>query len=85
MKKIYSTLKTRLAATVVLFLLATTMTFAQTTVLVCGAASPQSWLDDVQTKLIATANFTSVSTFNLNTGTPTLAYLNTFDAVLVYT
>lgn len=85
MKKIYPVLKNKFASAIVLFILTTTA-FAQTDVLVCGAASPQSWLDDVQNKLVATGNFNSVTTYNLYlTGTPTLAYLQGFDAVLVYT
>jgi hypothetical protein len=85
MKKRYSILKNQLAATFTVLLLTVTLTYAQTSVLVCGAASPQTWLDDVQNKLIATGSFTSVQNFNIYTGTPTLAYLQTFDAVLVYT
>jgi hypothetical protein len=86
MKKLYSILKRKFAAAAVVLLLTATTTFAQTDVLVCGAASPQGWLDDVQNKLIATGAFNSVTTYNLySTGTPTLAYLQGFDAVLVYT
>ncbi len=84
MKQIYSTLKNKIAATLGLVLFATGA-FAQTNVLVCGAALPQSWLDDVQNKLIATGSFTSVTTFNTTSGTPTLAYLQTFNAVMVFT
>ena len=85
MKTLYSKLKTKVALAGTALLL-TTSAIAQTDVLVCGAASPQSWLDDVQTKLIATGAFNSVATYNLYlTGTPTLAYLQGFDAVLVYT
>ncbi len=86
MKKIYSFLKMKIVVAVALFSLTTSAAFAQTDVLVCGAASPQTWLDDVQNKLIATGSFNTVTTYNLYlTGTPTLAYLQGFDAVLVYT
>jgi hypothetical protein len=85
MKNIYNALKAK-TIFVCLAVLFTVQISAQTDVLVCGAASPQSWLDDVQTKLIATGSFNSVATFNIySNGTPTLAYLQTFDAVLVYT
>jgi hypothetical protein len=86
MKKLYSILRKKIAAAAVLLLLATTTTFAQTDVLVCGACSPQTWLDDVQNKLIATGAFNSVATYNTYlTGTPTLAYMQGFDAILVFT
>jgi hypothetical protein len=86
MKKLYTTLKKKVAATVVLLVFATSTIFAQTDVLICGASSPQAWLDDVQNKLVATGNFNSVTTYNIYmTGTPSLAYLQGFDAVMVFT
>jgi|GEM_PF-3124356 len=85
MKKLYFSLKKKLLTAAAALTLGASA-FAQTDVLVCGAASPQSWLDDVQNKLIATGAFSSVTTYNTyTTGTPSLAYLQTFDAVLVYT
>ncbi len=83
MKKNY--LKTKFVCAFIAFFFTATFSFAQTDVLVCGAQPTQSWIDDVQNKLIATGSFTSVSTFNLYTGTPTLAYLQGFDAVLIFT
>ncbi|CAN5918247.1 hypothetical protein BH11BAC7_BH11BAC7_16010 [soil metagenome] len=85
MKKIYTILKIK-AAVIALFLLGTTTVFAQTDVLVCGAVAQQSWLDDVRNKLISTGSFSTVTSYNTYlTGTPTLAYLQGFDAVLVFT
>lgn len=85
MKKIYSAVRTSVLMTCAGVLLSCTA-YSQTDVLVCGAASPQSWLDDVVNKLIATGSFTSVTSYNTySTGTPTLAYLQGFDGVMVYT
>lgn len=85
MKKISAFFRSKLVMGATALLLTTTAV-AQVDVLVCGACSPQTWLDDVQNKLIATSAFNSVTTYNTYlTGTPTLAYLQTFDAVLVYT
>ncbi len=85
MNKIYSAVRASVVMTCAGVLLSCTA-YSQTDVLVCGAASPQTWLDDVQNKLIATGSFSTVTTYNTySTGTPTVAYLQTFDAVLVYT
>lgn len=58
---------------------------AQTNVLICGAPSTASWNTDVQTKLQATGFFSSVQVFNTGTGTPSLATLQGYQAVLVFT
>jgi len=58
---------------------------AQTSVLICGAPSAASWNTDVQTKLQATGFFSSVQVFNTGTGTPSLATLQAYQAVLVFT
>jgi hypothetical protein len=53
-------------------------------VLVVGAPSTPTWNDDVRAKLVATGAFGAVDTFNANTSTPTLAQLQQYKAVLVY-
>ncbi|GAB4130848.1 MAG: hypothetical protein Fur0041_00520 [Bacteroidia bacterium] len=58
---------------------------AQTNVLICGAPSSATWNIDVQVKLQATGFFSSVQIFNTSTGTPTVPFLQTFQAVLVFT
>jgi hypothetical protein len=52
---------------------------------ILGAASTTSWNTDVQAKLNATGAFSSVTTIDLKTTTPTLAQLQGYSAVLVYT
>ncbi len=85
MKKLYSAIR----AKVMLACLGTFFSissFGQTDVLVCGASSPQSWLDDVVNKLVATGSFNTVTSYNIySTGTPSLAQLQMYDAVLVFT
>ncbi len=54
-------------------------------VLICGSPVEQVWLNDVQSKLVATGQFTSVDIFNSGTATPTLASLTSYDAVLHFT
>lgn len=84
MKTLYSSLRRKIATA--LMLMIASVSIAQTDVLVIGAASPQSWLDDVQNKLVATGQFNTVTTYNsYSTGTPSLAYMQGFDAILVYT
>ncbi len=85
MKKLYTAIRAKIVlACLGIFL--STSSFAQTDVLVCGACSPQSWLDDVVNKLIATGSFNSVTGYNIYlTGTPTLAQLQAYDAVMVFT
>jgi len=48
------------------------------------AADNVSWVQDVQQKLIATGQFSSVSIIQADTVTPTLSVLQAFDAVLVW-
>ncbi len=52
---------------------------------VLGAESTTSYLADVQNKLISTGKFTSVTYINVSSVTPTLAELEAFDAVIVWT
>lgn len=59
--------------------------FSQISVLVCGAPSTASWNNDVQSKLLATGQFSTVDIFNTTSGTPTLANLQAYDAVLTFT
>lgn len=54
-------------------------------ILICGAPGVPKWNDDVKAKLEATGQFNSVSIFNISTGTPTLAKLLQFRAILLYT
>jgi len=51
---------------------------------ICGAPSDPSWNYDVQAKLLATGQFNSVDIITVNTITPTLAQLQAYNAVLVY-
>ncbi len=53
-------------------------------VLICGAEADNSYLADVQTKIQSTGIFTTVDVFNVYTGTPTLAQLQDYVAVLVF-
>lgn len=85
MKKLYQSIRVKVLMTFAAITMSVSA-FSQTDVLVCGAVSPQTWLDDVQNKLIATAAFNTVTTYNTYlTGTPTLAYMQGFDAILVFT
>ena len=52
---------------------------------VLGAESSTSYLVDVQNKLISTGKFGSVTYINVGNVTPTLAELQAFDAVIVWT
>ena len=56
----------------------------QTPVLVVGAPATDSWNNDVQSKLLAIGGFSKVDIFNAKVGTPTLAALKGYFAVLVY-
>ncbi|WP_394772788.1 glycine-rich protein [Flavobacterium sp.] len=49
------------------------------------AADEQSWTTEVQNKLIATGAFTSVDIFDANNGTPDMALLANYQALLVWT
>lgn len=53
-------------------------------VVICGAPPIASWNTDVQTKLIGTGQFNSVSIIDVSSTTPTLSALQAFDAVLVF-
>jgi hypothetical protein len=53
-------------------------------VLIVGAPSTDSWNNDVQSKLVATAAFQKVDIWNAKVATPTLAQLQAYQAVLVY-
>jgi hypothetical protein len=54
-------------------------------VAICGAPSGgPTWNDDVQAKLMATGQFGTVDIIDVHTITPTLAQLQAYDAVLVY-
>jgi hypothetical protein len=63
----------------------TATTYGQINVLVCGSPSTASWINDVQQKIQATSMFNNVDVFNTTTGTPTLAFLLGYDAVLTFT
>jgi hypothetical protein len=54
-------------------------------VLVAGATNYESWLVDVQSKLVSTGMFTSVDYVNIKNTTPTLATLQQYSAVLLFT
>ena len=53
-------------------------------VLIVGSPSTDTWNNDVQSKLVGTAAFQKVDIFNAKLGTPTLAQLQAYQAVLVY-
>ncbi|WP_437307033.1 hypothetical protein [Sorangium sp. So ce388] len=53
-------------------------------VLVAGAPGDPSWNYDVQAQLNGTGAFSAVDVFNIQEATPTLADLQAYDAVLVY-
>ena len=53
-------------------------------VAICGAPSDPNWNYDVQAKLVATGQFSTVDIINVNSITPTLTQLQAYDAVLVY-
>ena len=55
-----------------------------TAVAILGAPSNPAWLSDVQSKVQGTNFFTSVAAINVNTSTPTLADLQNYDSVLVF-
>jgi hypothetical protein len=84
MKTIFTRLQAKLCLAFTGALLSTTA-FSQIDVLVCGAVSDSAYLNDVQTKLMATGSFNSVQNFNIYFGTPTLSFLQGFDAVLSFT
>jgi Zn-dependent metalloprotease/subtilisin family serine protease len=53
-------------------------------ILVAGSPSTSTWLQDIVNKLSATGQFSSVTSLHVGTVTPSLATLNTFDAVMVF-
>jgi hypothetical protein len=54
-------------------------------VLVAGAVSDPAWLDDVRSKIVGTGLIAgNVDTLNVRTSTPTLATLQAYDAVLIF-
>ncbi|HZR84182.1 MAG TPA: myxococcus cysteine-rich repeat containing protein [Candidatus Binatia bacterium] len=53
-------------------------------VAVLGAPNSTSWNDDVQAKLLGAGGFSVVDTFYLPSGVPTLAQMQTYQALLVY-
>ena len=53
-------------------------------VLVAGAPADSSWNEDVREKLLGTGAFLTVDIFDVGLSTPTLAELQPYDAVLVY-
>jgi hypothetical protein len=53
-------------------------------VLVAAAPSTASWIDNVRSTLKATHVLGVIDTFNVSTGTPTLAQLRGYDAVLFF-
>ena len=68
-------------------LAATSTAYAQPNVLIAAAATTiitDCRFVDVQTKLMGTGFFSSVDVFNANAGTPTLAQLQAYDAVLTW-
>ena len=74
-------LRSVLAATA----LCATALAAQASVLILGAPVQAGSLADVQSKIAATGRLSGVvDVFNVATGTPTLAMLTAYDAVLVY-
>ena len=67
-----------------LFVIAGTVNAALPKVLVL-AADDDSYIADVQTKLMSTAMFSQVDIINTISGTPDVATLESYDAILVYT
>ncbi len=53
-------------------------------VLVCGAPASSTWTTDVQSKLQGTGAFATVDTMACNTTTPTVAQLQAYQSVLVF-
>ncbi|HEY1395444.1 PEP-CTERM sorting domain-containing protein [Roseateles sp.] len=80
-----STLLPRLRTTLAAAALCATAAAAQASVLILGAPVQAGGLADVQSKIAATGVVSGVvDVFNVATGTPTLAMLTAYDAVLVY-
>ncbi|MBL8875828.1 MAG: hypothetical protein JNM86_08545 [Phycisphaerae bacterium] len=58
--------------------------FRKPSVLIVHSEPSAAWVSDVQNKLLSSGQFTLVGTFGANTGTPSLAQLLTYDAVLLF-
>jgi hypothetical protein len=84
MKTIFTRLQAKVCLAFTGALLATNA-FSQIDVLICGAVADSTYINDVQAKLIATGSFSSVQKYNTYNGTPTLAYMESFDAILSFT
>jgi len=70
---------------IVAIALTTLAAAAQAGVLILGAPSSSSWNNDVRAKIQGTGLVSgAVDIFNVSSGTPTLATLSAYDAVLVY-
>ena len=54
-------------------------------VLIVASAGDATWNTDVQNKLLSTGFFSVVDVININTNTPTLSQLFSYNTVLVYT
>ena len=54
-------------------------------VAILGAPNDPTWNTDVQNKLISTGLFSTVDVYNISATTPSLATLQTYGSVLVYT
>ena len=62
-----------------------TTSHALASVLIAGAPSTASWLNDVQAKIAGTGLISgSVDVLNVGSSTPTLAQLQAYDAVLFF-
>ena len=83
MKNNYTLIKKGVLA--LAFFLFTSSAFATLPSVLIAAAASSTWVSEVQSKLVATGQFSSVQTYITSTGTPTLAYLQTFNAVMVFT
>ncbi len=59
--------------------------FRKPSVLIVHAAGSSSWVADVQAKLNSSTQFTSVASLDARIGTPSLAQLLPYDAVLLFT
>lgn len=80
-----SPLLPRLRSTLLAAALCATGLAAQASVLILGATGTPNGLADVQSKIAATGVVSgTVDVFNANAGTPTLALLKSYDAVLVF-
>lgn len=77
-------MKRSLASFAVLLLALSSTAYAAINVAVLGSPNTAAWNTEVQNKLIGTGQFSTVDAFLINIVTPTLAQLNTYDAVLVY-